>query len=194
LGVCDLIQTANLFSAHRSLASHQTQGTRWFLIFAGAILGVTAALLWSAQGCIMMSYPLENDKGKAFGVFWAIFQFGSFIGAIIALAINLQARPLGCRRNIHIHREFSARTPQFETPRTRVRPLYPQAFLVIIFFGIASAFMVLPPHRIVRSDGTIVKVDDQSSVSQELRGLWERLKDWRILGASRLFYPPFTSP
>lgn len=38
----------------------------------------------------MMSYPLEKDKGKAFGVFWAIFQFGSFIGAIIALAINLQ--------------------------------------------------------------------------------------------------------
>lgn len=70
--------------------SHQTQGTRWFLIFAGALLGVTAALLWSAQGCIMMSYPLEKDKGKAFGVFWAIFQFGSFIGAIIALAINLK--------------------------------------------------------------------------------------------------------
>lgn len=38
----------------------------------------------------MMSYPLEKDKGKAFGVFWAIFQFGSFIGAIIALAINLR--------------------------------------------------------------------------------------------------------
>lgn len=38
----------------------------------------------------MMSYPLEKDKGKAFGIFWAIFQFGSFIGAIIALAINLQ--------------------------------------------------------------------------------------------------------
>lgn len=38
----------------------------------------------------MMSYPLEKDKGKAFGIFWAIFQFGSFIGAMIALAINLQ--------------------------------------------------------------------------------------------------------
>ena len=38
----------------------------------------------------MMSYPLEKDKGKSFGIFWAIFQFGSFIGAIIALAINLR--------------------------------------------------------------------------------------------------------
>lgn len=34
------------------------------------MLGITAALLWSAQGEIMMSYPLEKDKGRAFGIFW----------------------------------------------------------------------------------------------------------------------------
>lgn len=39
----------------------------------------------------MMSYPLEKDKGKAFAVFWAIFQFGSFIGSLIALAINIRS-------------------------------------------------------------------------------------------------------
>ena len=44
-------------------SSHQTQGTRWFLIFAGALLGFSASLLWAAQGEIMMSYPLEKDKG-----------------------------------------------------------------------------------------------------------------------------------
>ena len=55
---------------------------------------------------------------------------------------------------------------------------------MIIFFGIASAFAVLPPHRVIRADGTIVKVDDQSSIPQELKGLWERLRDWRILGPS----------
>lgn len=53
---------------------------------------------------------------------------------------------------------------------------------MIIFFGIASASLVLPPHRVVRADGTIVKLNDQSSIPQELKGLWERLKDWRILG------------
>ena len=73
------------------LHSFQTQGTRWFLIFAGAVLGFTAALLWSAQGSIMMSYPLEKDKGKAFAVFWAIFQLGAFIGSVIALAINIRS-------------------------------------------------------------------------------------------------------
>jgi MFS family permease len=74
-----------------ALWSLQTQGVRWFLVFAAAIQGVTAALLWSAQGSIMMSYPLERDKGKAFAIFWAILQFGSFIGSIIALAINLRS-------------------------------------------------------------------------------------------------------
>ena len=47
-------------------------------------------MLWTAQGQIMMSYPLEKDKGKAFAVFWAIFQMGVFIGSIIALAINIR--------------------------------------------------------------------------------------------------------
>jgi hypothetical protein len=93
--------------------SFQTQGTRWFFILAGGILGVTAALLWSAQGEIMMSYPLEKDKGKMFGIFWgnglfnvqtayvlisnqklAIFQFGTFIGSVIALAINIRSGKL----------------------------------------------------------------------------------------------------
>jgi hypothetical protein len=55
--------------------SFQTQGTRWFFVLAGAILGITAALLWSAQGEIMMSYPLEKDKGKMFGIFWGMFHF-----------------------------------------------------------------------------------------------------------------------
>ena len=42
----------------------------------------------------MMSYPLEKDKGKSFSLFWAIFQFGTFIGSVIALAINIKTGTL----------------------------------------------------------------------------------------------------
>ena len=38
--------------------------------------------------------PMEKDKGKSIGIFWAIFQFGSFIGAVIALAINIRSGEL----------------------------------------------------------------------------------------------------
>ena len=85
-----LSTAATSLLVHLTFLSFQAQGTRWFLIAAGVVVGATAALLWSAQGSIMMSYPLEKDKGKAIGIFWAIFQSGSLLGSIIALAINIE--------------------------------------------------------------------------------------------------------
>ncbi|EMD34617.1 hypothetical protein CERSUDRAFT_116782 [Gelatoporia subvermispora B] len=143
----------------------QTQGTQWFLIFAGALLGISAALLWSAQGSIMMSYPLEKDKGKSFAIFWAIFQFGSFIGSVIALAINIRQGQLNA-----------------VSTSTYI------AFLVIIFIGVASAFLILPPNRVIRADGTIVKVQAASKPHIEAIGMWNLLKDWRMLCLMPMFF------
>ncbi|KAH9887364.1 MFS general substrate transporter [Cubamyces lactineus] len=148
-----------------SLWCYQTQGTGWFVIFAGAILGISAALLWSAQGAIMMSYPLEKDKGKAFAIFWAIFQFGSFIGSIIALAINIRSGQLSA-----------------VSTSTYI------AFLVIIFIGVASSFLVLPPNRVIRSDGTIVKLEAVSKPHEEVVGMMRLLKDWRMLALVPMFF------
>lgn len=33
-----------------------------FVVAAGAILGACASMFWSAQGAVMLSYPLEQDK------------------------------------------------------------------------------------------------------------------------------------
>ncbi|KAF8517384.1 MFS general substrate transporter, partial [Hysterangium stoloniferum] len=157
-----------------ALWCHQTQGTRWFLIFAGAILGITAALLWAAQGKgeMMMSYPLEKDKGKAFAIFWAILQSGALIGSIIALAINLKSGML-----------------------TAVATSTYIAFIIIMFIGIASSFLVLGPNRIVRSDRTLVKIDGRATIREEVRGTMRLFLDWRMLAllpmffASIYFYP-----
>lgn len=145
--------------------SHQTQGTDWFLIFAGGILGICAALLWSAQGSIMMSYPLEKDKGKAFGIFWAIFQFGSFIGAVIALAINIRSGGLGA-----------------VSTSTYI------AFLVIIFIGMASTVLLLPPDKVIRPDGSIVKIEASSTPREELANMVRVLKDWRMWALMPMFF------
>ncbi|KZV77525.1 MFS general substrate transporter [Peniophora sp. CONT] len=148
-----------------SLWCFQTQGTRWFVVFAGAILGISAALLWSAQGAIMMSYPLEKDKGKAFAVFWAIFQSGSFLGAIIALAINIQ------------HGGLSA-----------VSTGTYLAFLIIMLIGTTSSLLVLPPASIVRGDGSLVKVQNLSSPREEIRSFFALFKDWRMLALTPMFF------
>lgn len=148
-----------------ALWCHQTTNNSWFLILAGALLGITAALLWAAQGEIMMSYPLEKDKGKAFGIFWAIFQFGTFIGSLIALIINLRnGKLLAVATSTYI------------------------AFIVIIFFGIASSFLVLGPNRVVRGDGTLVKLQGKANVKEEIKGTLLLFKDWRMLALLPMFF------
>ena len=57
-----------------------------FNIFAGALLGVCAGLLWTAQGTIMISYPHEASKGRYFAWFWAIFNMGAVIGALVSFS------------------------------------------------------------------------------------------------------------
>ena len=64
----------------------------------------------------------------------------------------------------------------------------PQAFLVIIFVGVATAFLVLPPHLVVRGDGSIVKLDDKSKVHEETIGMLRLLKDWRMLALLPMFF------
>lgn len=55
-----------------------------FNIFAGVWLGLCAALLWTAQGTIMISYPHENKKGMYFAWFWGIFNMGAVIGSLVS--------------------------------------------------------------------------------------------------------------
>lgn len=55
-----------------------------FVIFAGALLGVCAGLLWTAQGTIIMSYPEEGSKGRYISWFWMIFNLGAVIGSLVS--------------------------------------------------------------------------------------------------------------
>lgn len=59
-----------------------------FNIFAGALLGVCAAMLWTAQGTIMVSYPHEHQKGRYFAWFWAIFNMGAVIGSLVSVEFH----------------------------------------------------------------------------------------------------------
>jgi MFS family permease len=67
-----------------SILSYNHNKNAGFLIFSGAILGVCAALLWTAQGVVMMSYPPENNKGKYISWFWMIFNLGAVIGSLVS--------------------------------------------------------------------------------------------------------------
>jgi len=62
-----------------------------FVIAAGAILGLCAGLLWTAQGSLMLAYPTEDQKGKSIGIFWSIFNLGGVVGAAVSLARNFDS-------------------------------------------------------------------------------------------------------
>lgn len=75
-----------------SLLSYNHNKNAGFIIFAGALLGVCAGLLWTAQGAIMMSYPKEDRKGRYISWFWMIFNLGGVIGSLVSFEISTQPR------------------------------------------------------------------------------------------------------
>ena len=62
-----------------------------FMIAAGALLGLCAGLLWTAQGSLMLAYPTEDQKGTFIGIFWAIFNLGGVVGASVSLGQNFHS-------------------------------------------------------------------------------------------------------
>jgi MFS family permease len=67
-----------------SILSYNHNQNAGFLIFAGALLGLCAAMLWTAQGAVMMSYPPEKSKGKYISWFWMVFNLGAVIGSLVS--------------------------------------------------------------------------------------------------------------
>ena len=65
-----------------SFLSYNHNQNEGFVVFAGAVLGVCAGMLWAAQGAIMMSYPPEQSKGRYISWFWMIFNLGAVIGGL----------------------------------------------------------------------------------------------------------------
>lgn len=62
-----------------------------FVIGAGAILGITAAFLWTAQGSLMLSYPTEAQKGIFISIFWGIFNLGAVVGSSVSFGQNFHS-------------------------------------------------------------------------------------------------------
>lgn len=65
-----------------SYLSYKHNANAGFVYFAGALLGVCAGLLWTAQGAIMMSYPDEGSKGRYISWFWMVFNLGGVVGSL----------------------------------------------------------------------------------------------------------------
>ncbi|OWZ72512.1 hypothetical protein AYX14_01977 [Cryptococcus neoformans] len=144
---------------------YQVKAVAWWLIVSGAIVGAGAGLIWAAQGAIMMSYPLEKDKGRSFSMFWAINNCGSLMGGLIALGIDISQGAVS-----------STATSTYI------------AFLAVMLCGLCLSWTLLPPGRVVRNDGSIVEIHNYVSVKEEIKGLWAAVKTPYILILVPMFF------
>ncbi|OAD78679.1 hypothetical protein PHYBLDRAFT_18519 [Phycomyces blakesleeanus NRRL 1555(-)] len=134
-----------------------------FTIATGAILGIGAGFLWTAQAGIMMSYPAEEDKGKAFSMFWMIFNLGATLGAAIPLGNDWSNAKGTVNNSTYI------------------------AFMVVMAFGASMAIALLPASKVIRKDGTAVSSHKFSNWRREAIEVFKLFKDWRMLILIPLF-------
>lgn len=150
-----------------SLWAFQLHGEqlKGFVIAASAILGCCASLLWTAQGAIMMGYPLEKDKGRSFSLFWSVFTMGGVVGSAIAVGItSKQSKGAAVSTALYV------------------------TFIILMIIAIFVCWLVLPPYYIVRGDGTLVKLESDVTVKEEIIAFAKQFLDWRMLMLFPMFF------
>ena len=71
-----------LVGASLLLAIYQAPWCRAVVVVGGGVLGVGAALLWTAQGRFMLEWAEGADSGRIFAIFWGIFNLSALIGGL----------------------------------------------------------------------------------------------------------------
>ncbi|KAI5475095.1 Major Facilitator Superfamily protein [Pseudohyphozyma bogoriensis] len=124
-----------------------------FVIAAGAILGVCAGMLWTAQGAMTLAYATEQTKGRYMALFWCVFNLGAVMGNAIELGLSYDSTAGNLSNGVYA------------------------TFLVLSAVGgIALPAMLVNPAVMVRDDHTRVIVPVHPSWKSEIIGLFKCLR------------------
>ena len=61
------------------------------VVLAAAANGISAALLWTAQGQLCLAYPTKEERGTYFALFWTVFNVGGVLGGLITFTTNYES-------------------------------------------------------------------------------------------------------
>ncbi|KAK5043607.1 hypothetical protein LTR84_011367 [Exophiala bonariae] len=109
---------------------YDVTGRLWYPVFAGAYLGVSAGCLWTTASYMANTYPEERDKGMWRAIQWTGNLLGATVGGCIALGINWNAKSTGVPHSVYI------------------------IFVILACCSLIFGAMILPPEKLIRSDGT----------------------------------------
>ncbi|GAA5859234.1 hypothetical protein JCM8547_008928 [Rhodosporidiobolus lusitaniae] len=132
-----------------ALYQNNRYGTEWFVILGAVICGISAGLYWAAEGAIVLSYPSPEKKGRYLALWLASKNSGQLLAGCINLGTN-------------IHRSTGGKVNY----KTLI------SFIALQVFAIPVAFLVSPPEKVQRADGTPIVLTNRTSVKEQFRLLW----------------------
>lgn len=133
------------------------------VVLAAAVNGVSAGLLWTAQGQLCLAYPTKPLKGTYFALFWLVFNVGGVVGGLITFSSNYSSEAAVASGATFL------------------------AFLIVMMIGSGLALTLRHPSKVVRSDGTTCEVSALPDVYAELAAILSLFTDRRMLMLSPLF-------
>ncbi|KAJ5761416.1 hypothetical protein N7533_003455 [Penicillium manginii] len=152
-----------------SLMYFDNTGKSGFPIFAGVAIGISAGLIFVTMGSIAMSYSEEQDRGAYITMSVNLQAVGSVIGGIIPLIINKNSsETTGVPSAVYI------------------------VFMIMMGVGACAAFLLMPPSRVIRDDGTQVSLIKPRGFREELKANLEIFRDWKLLLMVPAFLPAET--
>ncbi|KAK5790676.1 hypothetical protein VI817_007963 [Penicillium citrinum] len=164
-----------------SLMYFDHAGKSGFPIFAGVAIGISAGLIFVTMGSIAMSYSEEQDRGSYITMSVNLQAVGSIVGGIIPLIINKNSVQFSGADSFMVRSET-----------TGVPPAVYIVFMVMMGVGACAAFLLMPPSRVVRDDGTQVSLIKPRGFLDELKANLEIFRDWKLLLMVPAFLPAET--
>lgn len=131
--------------------------TRWFVILGAVICGISAGLYWAAEGAIVLSYPQHAMRGRYLALWLGFKNSGQLIGGAINLGLNANNAAAG-----------------------KVSYVTILVFVALQVCAALLSFLLSPPEKAVRSDGTKIMVDEPTPAKEQLRRLWKTVSTREI--------------
>ncbi|KAL4960104.1 major facilitator superfamily domain-containing protein [Aspergillus stella-maris] len=152
-----------------SLYTNNRYGNEWFVYLGATACGITAGIFWAAEGAIMISYPIDSQRGRYLAYWLAYRNASSIVGGIINLAFN-----------------YSGKSTGKLDWRTYI------VFVVLQCLAPFVAFFLSTPDKVQRADGQKVKTAQRISTVSELMEIAKILirRDF-LLMAPFFFYATF---
>lgn len=127
---------------------NSTTGAQWLMLVGGVTCGISSGPLWQSEALVALNYPEKHRRGLFIGIWQALNKCGSIIAGIIMVSLNARDDASG---------KVSSSTYIF--------------LLVIQATGPLWAYVLAPPRKVIRNDGT--KVPDNVT-KESFTVMWKK--------------------